>query len=90
VKLEMPEELKKRTHVYVMRPIDYEISGCKCGNDDPDWSEYEHHLWCQKCLIDFIPERDGIFDGPIPVNAMRLLGIPVDRYNIATGEIEKA
>jgi len=78
------EELEKRTHVYVMRPKDYEIAPCACGNDDPDWSEYEHRLWCQKCQIDFVPEHGGIFDGPIPVNGMRLMGLPVDMYEIAT------
>jgi len=84
----MTDSLEKRTHVYVMRPKEYEIAGCKCGNGDPDWSEFKGRLWCQVCQIDFIPEHNGIFDGPIPVNAMKMLGIPLDRYNIATGEIE--
>jgi hypothetical protein len=46
-------------------------------------------LWCQYCCIDFRPESDGIFDGPIAVELMRLLGAPVDRICIATGEIER-
>jgi hypothetical protein len=82
-------DLIKRTHVYVCRPAVYEISGCKCGNNDPDWSEFEGHLWCATCQIDFIPEHNGIFDGPIPVNAMRLLGAPVDRICLVTGEVER-
>lgn len=82
--------LVRRTHIYVCRPAAYEIAGCECGNADPEWSEFERHLWCQNCQIDFIPEHDGIFDGPIAVHAMELLGTPIDRYCIETGEIEKA
>ncbi len=83
-------ELVKRTHVYVKRPIDYEIAGCECGNSDPDWSEFQGHLWCQNCKIDFQPKHDGIFDGPIPVETMRLLGAPVDiMLNLATGKVEQ-
>lgn len=69
----MSSALVKRTHVYVCRPRAYEISGCACGNDDPDWSEYQGHLWCQKCEIDFVPKSNGVFDGPICVEAMRLI-----------------
>lgn len=72
-----------------MRPAAYEISGCSCGNTDPDWSEYQGRLWCATCQIDFIPENSGIFDGPIPVNAMALMGIDMRRYEIATGKIEE-
>lgn len=82
-------DLERRTHVYVMRPKEYEISGCECGNNDPDWSEYKHHLWCPICKIDFIPKQNGIFDGPIPVQVMELMGISLSRYCIATGKIEK-
>lgn len=85
---ENSETLEKRTHCYVMRPAYYEISGCKCGNNDPDWSEYRKHLWCSICEIDFIPECDGMFSGPILVNTMDLLGIDLRRVNLETGEIE--
>jgi hypothetical protein len=78
----------KRTHVYLQRPREYEISGCECGNDDPDWSEWQHMLWCAKCQKDFIPAQSGIFDGPILVQAARLMGIDLRLLNIATGEIE--
>jgi hypothetical protein len=81
--------LEKRTHVYVQRPREYEISGCDCGNDDPDWSEYKGHLWCDKCQKDFIPSHGGIFDGPVPINTAALLGIDLRRYNIETGAIEE-
>jgi len=81
--------MTKRTHVYVMRPREYEMSGCECGNEDPDWSEFNSHLWCPKCQIDFISKSAGIFDGPIPVNGMHLMGIDMRRYNIETGQVEK-
>jgi hypothetical protein len=83
----MPE-LVKRTHVYIQRPTEYEIAGCDCGNADPDWSEYKGHLWCSACQKDFIPARNGVFDGPIPVNCCVMLGIRFDRVNLATGELE--
>jgi hypothetical protein len=84
----MPE-LEKRTYVYVQRPAEYEMAGCECGNDDPDWSEFKGHLWCPKCQKDFVPQHGGIFDGPIPVNAMRLIGIDLRSYNLITGMIEE-
>lgn len=85
----MSDELQLRKWVYVQRPNVYEIAGCECGNGDPEWSEYEGRLWCEKCQKDFIPEDWGIFDGPIPVNGVALMGISLDRYNIETNEIEK-
>lgn len=80
--------MEKRTHVYVQRPCDYEISGCKCGNADPDWSEYKRHLWCPVCQIDFVPEHNGVFDGPICLTVCTLLGISFDQYNLETHQIE--
>jgi hypothetical protein len=78
----------KRTWVYAGPPSMYEISGCKCGNNDVQWSEFTRHLWCDKCSIDFIPEHNGIFDGPIGVETCWMLGITFDRINIETGQIE--
>lgn len=77
-------ELKRREWVYVQRPKVYEIAPCECGNDDPDWSEYEGHLWCAKCEKDFIPKHGGLFDGPVPIQAMELLGTYFDRIDLAT------
>lgn len=79
--------LEKRTWVYVQRPWQYEMALCKCGHLDPDWSEYKGHLWCPVCLIDFIPEHNGIFDGPIPVATSEMLGISFDRYDLETRKI---
>jgi len=81
-------ELKKRTWRYLQAPSVYEMAPCACGNVDTQWSEYEKHLWCNRCEIDFVPEHAGIFDGPIPVNISRLLGISFDRIDLATGTIE--
>jgi hypothetical protein len=84
----MPD-LEKRTWVYVMRPHEYEISGCECGNADPDWSEFRAHLWCSKCEKDFLPASNGIFDGPIPVNTVQLMGINLDRFDFETQLVDK-
>ncbi len=83
-------DLKKRTWIYVQRPAVYEMSGCPtCGNADPEWSEYEHHLWCATCEVDFIPTDVGIFGGPVPVNGARLMGIVFDKFNLETQQIEE-
>lgn len=79
----------KRKWVYVQRPAIYEMAGCECGNNDPDWSEYEKHLWCQVCQTDFVPKHIGIFSGPIGVHACAMLGIVFDRVNLETGLIEE-
>lgn len=80
-------KLAKREWVYVMRPRDYQIAGCVCGNLDPDWSEYRHMLWCQKCKRDFKPAHDGIFDGPVGVGVSELMGIYFDRIDLKTMQL---
>ena len=79
--------LEKRKWAYAQPPSIYDISGCPCGNNDTQWSEYKDHLWCDKCLKDFIPESYGIFDGPITVQVCNLLGIYFDVINLETMEI---
>jgi hypothetical protein len=54
-------KLEKRTWVYLQRPRQYEIAFHGCGHTDPDWSEYQGHLWCPQCNVDFIPEFNGVF-----------------------------
>jgi len=83
----MPEKTK-RTWVYIQKPSDYEISGCTCGNNDPQWSEFVGHLWCEPCQKDFIPTRNGVFDGPIPSEAAAILGMSFDRINLETNQVE--
>ena len=80
--------LQRRTWVYVMPPVAYDLPGCSCGNMDTQWSEFERHLWCEKCQKDFVPEHNGIFDGPIPAHLADLMGVRFDRIIIETGEVE--
>lgn len=80
--------LEKRTWVYVQRPATYEIAGCECGNEDPDWSEFKGHLWCAACEKDFAPVHGGVFDGPIPLHTSQMLGMRFDRFNLETQQIE--
>lgn len=82
------EVLEKRTHVFLQPPSHFEISGCSCGNDNTQWSEYVKHIWCDKCQIDFIPEHGGVFDGPIPVKISHMLGLSFDRLNLQTNQVE--
>ena len=81
-------ELKKRTWCYVMQPTAYEISCDKCGGTNITWSEFEHCIWCYDCQID-TKGSDGIFDGPIPLNACLMLGLSFDRIDLETGKILK-
>jgi hypothetical protein len=80
--------LEKRTWVYVQPRSTYEIAPCSCGNTDTQWSEFKHHLWCDKCQKDFMPKHGGLFEGPIAVELCRLLGISFDRFNLETQQIE--
>lgn len=85
---ERVDNRKRRTHVYIERPIKFQIPGCVCGNNDPDWSEYAGYLWCAKCKTDFVPEHWGILDGPVSVECCELMGIYFDFMDLATGKIE--
>jgi len=40
-------------------------------------------------MVDFIPENNGIFDGPIPIKAAMLLGLSFDRIDLKTNKIIK-
>jgi len=80
--------MEKRTYIYMGQPQEYGLPCCACGDESPEWSEFKGYLWCARCQKDFIPAHGGIFDGPVPVNAMRLLGIDLRRYNLTTGMVE--
>jgi len=81
-------KLEKREWFYTQKPSDYCISGCpKCGNEDTQWSEYKKHLWCETCEIDFIPEHNGMFEGPITLQICELVGIRFDRYYTESGAV---
>lgn len=81
-------ELKKRKTVFLQQPFHYGISGCQCGNEHTQWSEYEGHVWCEPCQIDFKPDFGGVFDGPIPVGTSGLLGVYFHRLNLENNEVE--
>ncbi len=81
-------KLNKTKTVFLQQPYYYEISGCECGNEHTQWSEYEEHVWCDNCQIDFKPEFGGVFDGPIPVGTSALLGVFFHRLNLENNEVE--
>lgn len=85
----MNDNLEKRKWCYLQKPSVFEVAPCDCGNYDTQWSEFKGHLWCSKCEKDFIPEHNGILDGPIPVNVCKMLGISFDRINLETNIIER-
>lgn len=85
----MENNFPRRTWVYCQSPKHYEMAACDCGNEDTQWSEFEQHLWCEKCQKDFIPAHNGIFDGPIPMHLAQMMGMRFDRIIIATGKIER-
>lgn len=80
--------LAKREWVYLLKPASFDIAPCECGNHGV-WSEFQEHLWCEVCEIDFIPKHSGVFDGPIPVGTAALMGITFDRYNLVTSKVER-
>lgn len=78
----------KRTHVYCQPPEAYEIGRCpKDPNHRITWSEFEDHLWCYECGVDFVPEHWGCFDGPIPMALAREIGMSFDRICIKTRKV---
>ena len=78
----------KRKWVYIQPPQQYEMSCDICGGANIDWSEFEHMIWCYDCEKD-TPGDGGLFDGPIPVNVCRILGISFDRFYLAGGYFER-
>lgn len=77
-------ELQKRTWVYVHKPATYEIHCDKCGGNNLEWSEWEGMVWCYDCEVD-TKSDGGVFAGPIAPMAMGILGISLDRIELATG-----
>lgn len=85
----MSKEKKKRIWVLMQPPSIYEMGACpKCENTSTVWSEWDDHVWCPECNLDFIPQDKGVFDGPVCMQVCRMLGIYFDRQNLETGEIE--
>lgn len=64
--------MEKRKQMYVLKPYVYEITCDKCNGHNIEWSEYDGMIWCYDCQID-TKGNGGIFSGPIPVEATKLL-----------------
>lgn len=81
---------KKRTWFYTLPPAAYEIICSQCGGSNLWWSEYESHIWCYDCEIDFDPKwsNAGIFSGPIPIKTSYIVGLVFDRFNMETNKVE--
>lgn len=80
--VEAPRKL--RTEVYYMLPYDLELNGCpRCHNPHVEWSEFEEHLWCQRCEIDFKPVE---FYLPVQIEIAHRAGYCYARVDIATGK----
>lgn len=72
-----------------MSPRELCFAPCKCGNENLQWSEYEKHVWCNKCNIDFVPESNGILDGPIMIETCDLMGITFHSFDMTSNQIVK-
>ncbi len=81
--------MHRRKWVYVLPPRAFEVAPCACGNVHGEWSEYENHVWCDRCQKDFIPDHYGILQGPIPMHLATLMGVSFDRINLETDTLEK-
>jgi len=86
-------KLEKRTWHYLHQPADYEVY-CMRGrkinkNHKVTWSEYAGMIWCYDCNED-MKGFGGIFDGPIPFNATKLLmgRTCFHRYNMVKKVVE--
>lgn len=78
-------DLVLRTSCYCMKPTVYEISCDICGGNNLAWSEFEHLVWCRDCRKD-TPGNGGIFNGPIPLNLCKMMGISFDKIEIPSGD----
>ena len=68
-----------------MPPTAYEISCDICSGHNITWSEFTGCIWCYDCQKD-TPGSNSIFDGPIPYEVTKLLGISFDRIDLKTGK----
>lgn len=80
--------MRKRKWVYCQQPTVYEISCDLCGGSNITWSEFEHMIWCYDCKKD-TRGTEGIFDGPIPLEVSKILGISFDRIDLKTKKLKK-
>jgi hypothetical protein len=86
---EEEEEVKReRTWMYVQKPWQYEISCDICGGHNLEWSEWQGYIWCYDCKKDVRGDK-GIFDGPIPVQVAKVLGMSFDIVDIKNRKVVK-
>ena len=78
-------KMKKRTWIYIQPPTAYEISCDICSGHNITWSEFTGCIWCYDCQKD-TPGSNSIFDGPIPYEVTKLVGISFDRIDLKTGK----
>lgn len=77
---------RRRSWWYVQPPPVYCIACDQCGGIALAWSEFWHLIWCYDCEID-TKGTEGIFDGPIPINLARSLGMSFDIFHPRLGRI---
>jgi hypothetical protein len=77
--------MEKRTWMYILPPAQYEIACDICAGANIAWSEWEHMIWCYDCQKD-MPGTPGVFGGPIALGVMEMLGLSLDRIDLATGQ----
>jgi len=54
----------------------------KCGGENIAWSEYADMIWCYDCEID-TKGTAGIFDGPVPVNICKMMGMSLEKVRLS-------
>ena len=80
--------MKKRTSHYIQEPPTYCIECDKCDGTNITWSEFDRKIWCYDCKID-TKGTMGIFDGPIPVEACKVMGICFDKWDMVNKKVIK-
>ena len=81
--------LEKREWCYTQPPSTFELFCDQCDGSNTTWSEFKGRIWCFDCKID-TKGTHSVFDGPIPLEAAKLLGMSFDRINIKTGVVTEA
>ncbi len=84
--------MEKRKWHYLYPPKAFECKCEKCNGRNLTWSEWDNHLWCYDCQIDFDPKDSaysGVFSGPIPIGVSSTLGLSFDRYMMQEDRIER-
>lgn len=76
----------KRESCLIQYPQQYCIQCDICGGSNLHWSEWDHLIWCYDCELD-TAGTGGIFDGPVPVELCKMMGISFDRIDLKTRKI---